>query len=114
MENIARIVMVVYGVLMLVGGIGGFAVSHSSKSLIAGIVSAVLLGVAYAVSRQQPKLGFGIGVVVAASLIVVFIRRIQELLAKVPPGSVGMNIGLCTLSGIVALFLLIAAFQARA
>jgi len=113
-ENIARIVMVVYGALMLLGGIGGFVIGHSSKSLMAGIASAVLMGVAYYLSHQQPRLGFGLGVVTAAGLIVVFVIRIQELLAKTPPGSIGMNIGLCALSGATALFLLVALIQARA
>jgi uncharacterized membrane protein (UPF0136 family) len=113
-ENIARIVMVVYGALMFVGGIGGFVIGHSNKSLMAGFTSAVLMGVAYYLSRQQPKVGFGIGAAVAAGLIVVFVIRIQELLAKTPPGSIGMNAGLCALSGATALFLLIALIQVRA
>ena len=99
---------------MLLGGVGGYAIAHSAKSLIAGIVSAVLIGAAYYVSGQQPRVGFGIGAIVAIGLIIVFVIRIRELLAKIPPGSIGMNVGLCVLSGIVAVFLLAALAQARA
>jgi uncharacterized membrane protein (UPF0136 family) len=113
MVDAARIVMLVYGVLMFVGGIGGYFVGKSPKSLIAGIVSLALIGFAYTLSRQQPRTAFAIGAVVAVGLVIVFVIRIQELLAKTPPGSIGMNVGLCALSGIVALFLLAATFQAR-
>jgi uncharacterized membrane protein (UPF0136 family) len=114
MENAARVVMLVYGLLMFGGGLGGYAVAHSKLSLAAGIISALLLGLAYYVSLQQPRVGFGIGAVVAGGLVIVFVRRIQELLAKTPPGSPGMNIGLCTLSALVALYLLFALSRARA
>lgn len=106
--------MAVYGVLMLAGGGMGYATAHSVKSLIAGIVSAVLLGVAFVVSRQQPRLGLGLGAAVAAGLIVVFVIRIQELSAQVPPKSTASNIALAALSAAVALFLLFALSKAKA
>jgi uncharacterized membrane protein (UPF0136 family) len=112
-ENTARIVMAVYGVLMLIGGVGGYAKAHSQPSLIAGIASALLIAIAFAVSRTQPKLGFGIGAVVAIGLVIVFVRRIQELSAQVPPGSIGMNVALCIFSGGVALYLWNALSQAH-
>ncbi len=111
MEQLARILIPVYGVLMLIGGIGGYAKAHSKPSLIAGIVSGILMGVAFYLTRQQPRTGFGLGALVALGLVVVFIRRIQELSAQAPPGSIGMNVALCALSGIVAALLAIAAVQ---
>jgi len=113
LDNIARIVMIVFGALMLVGGIGGYAKAHSIGSLSAGIGSALAMAVAWYVSRQQPKVGFIIGAIVAAALVAVFVHRIQQLLAQTPPGSIGMNIGLCSLSAITALFLLFAGLQSR-
>lgn len=113
MDNIARIVMAVFGVLMLIGGIGGYAKAHSMGSLMAGLGSGLAMAVAWYISRQQPKVGFIIGTVIAAVLVAVFIHRIQQLLAQTPPGSVGMNIGLCSLSAITALFLLYACIQSR-
>ena len=105
--------MAVNGVLMLGGGLAGYAKAHSKPSLIAGIASAILLGLACYVSIKQPRLGLGIGAAVGIGLIVVFVRRIQELSAQIPPGSTGPNIGLCALSGAVAIFLLVALSQIR-
>ena len=113
MEHTARIVMAVYGLLMLVGGVGGYAKAHSAKSLIAGIVSGALIGLAYNLSRQQPRAGFGVAAVVALGLVAVFVIRIQELSAQVPPGSTGMNVALCALSGAVALYLMYVISQVR-
>lgn len=99
---------------MLFGGVMGYAKAHSPKSLIAGIASALLIGVAFFLSRQQPKIGFGLAAAVAISLVVVFVRRIQELSAQTPPGSIGSNVGLAVLSGGMALYLLYIISQARA
>lgn len=106
--------MVAYGVLMLAGGAMGYATARSLKSLIAGVVSAVLIGIAYYLSREHPRLGFGIGAAVSAGLILVFVIRVQEILAQTPAKSVASNIGLASLSGIVALYLLYALTQSRA
>jgi uncharacterized membrane protein (UPF0136 family) len=105
--------MLVFGVLMLFGGTGAYMMKHSMPSLLSGIGSAVAMAVAWYISRQHPKIGLVIGAVVAAALVAVFIHRIQQLLAQTPPGSIGMNIGLCSLSAITALFLLFAGLQSR-
>lgn len=105
--------MAIYGVLMFGGGLGGYAKAHSKPSLIAGLVSGLLMAAAYFVSRDRPRLGFGIGAAVAVCLAVVFVRRIQELSAQTPPGSPGMNIGLCALSVLMAIFMILAFTQAR-
>ena len=99
--------MIVYAVLMLGGGAGGYAIAHSKPSLIAGISSAVLMGIACYLSRQSPKLGFGIGVGVAIVLGFLFIHRIQ-VTHKIMP-----NAGLSGLSFVVAVVLAMALFQAK-
>ena len=106
--------MAVYGLLMLGGGVGGYAKAHSKPSLIAGIVSAILLGAAYYISLKQPRVGLAIGAAVGLGLVIVFVRRIQELSAQTPPGNTSSSIGLCALSGIVALFLLFAVSRVHA
>ena len=105
--------MIVYGALMLVGGLVGYMVVRSSGSLIAGVSSGVILGATTYGSQKNPRLGFGIGAAVAAALVVVFIIRIRECLAKTPPTSIGSNVGLCVLSAIVCVYLLSAANKAR-
>ena len=113
MDTPARIVMAVYGVLMLGGGLAGYATKHSKPSLIAGLVSAVLLAIACVVSRNNPRAGFGLGASVAVVLIVVFAIRIRDLLAQTPPLSISSNIGLSALSAVVALFLIYAVSRTR-
>lgn len=113
MDTVARIVIAVYAVLMLAGGAMGYAKAHSSGSLIAGAVSAVLLGVAWYVAGQQPRVGFGLGAVVAIGLVILFANRVREVMAHVTQGTTGSNIGLATLSGIVAIVLIVAAVKAR-
>lgn len=111
MEKLAQYLMSIYGVLMLAGGVGGYAKAHSKPSLIAGIGSAVLLAVAVLLSRSQPRVGIGLGGVVAAGLAFVFVRRIQEL--QTQGKSIGMSIGLCALSAVVGVVLLVIAAQVR-
>ena len=98
---------------MLLGGIGGYAKAHSVPSLMAGIGSGIAMAVAWYLSKQNPKIGIIIGAVVAAALVAVFIHRIQQLQAQTPPGNIGMNVVLCSLSLITAVFLLIAGLQSR-
>ncbi|HLJ20318.1 MAG TPA: TMEM14 family protein [Stellaceae bacterium] len=109
----ARIIIAVYAVLMLGGGFMGYAKAHSSGSLIAGIVSAVLLGVAWFLAGQQPRLGFGLGAAVAVGLVILFANRVREIAAGITPGTTGSNIGLAALSGIVAIVLIVALAKAR-
>jgi len=111
MTNTVRTVVLVYGVLMLLGGIGGFAMKHSMPSLISGIASGILLGAAYAIIPQKPKVGFGLSLVVAISLAVVFIKRIKETTAQ--GASPGMSIGLCALSFLMAVLFLWALIGAK-
>src|SRR5690348_12416727 len=75
MVEAGRWIMVAYGILMLLGGIGGYAMAKSVPSLIAGIASAILIGVAYSLSRTQPRAGLGLGTVVAVALVAVFVHR---------------------------------------
>lgn len=99
--------MVVYGLLMLGGGIGGYVKAHSWQSLTAGIASAILMGVAVYQSRLYPKMGFGIGAGLAVVLGLFFIHRIQATHKIMPNG------GLSGLSFIVAVVLVLALVQAK-
>lgn len=98
MEGI-RIAMGLYGALMLIGGIMGYATAQSVPSLIAGIVSGILIAVAFVVSRTQPKAGFGLGAVVAVVLAIEFFRRFQ-VTGKVMPSAM-----LCAVSVLAALII---------
>ena len=96
MAKIGRVVIVIYGLLMLFGGIGGYAKAKSVPSLVSGIVSAVLLGYAVTLLNRAPKAAFGLSLGVAVVLAGVFVERIVRTHKAMPSG------GLCALSLIVA------------
>ena len=74
----ATVVLLVYAVLMLAGGFAGFRVAGSIASFLAGSASALLLLVAFIVSRYRPAAGFGFGAGIALLLTVVFIIRLKK------------------------------------
>src|SRR5580658_4129773 len=100
MAKYGKWAILVYAVLMLGGGIGGYAAKHSPPSLISGIVSALLLGVAYSMLGSKPKSGYSLSLVVALALAAVFIERAIKTSAE--PSSMGRNVGLAVLSIVVA------------
>ena len=79
-------VLLVYGVLMLLGGVMG-ARAGSTASLVSGSVSGTLLLVAWFVTRDNPELGLWIGIVVTALLSIVFTIRTVATGRVVPAGA---------------------------
>jgi uncharacterized membrane protein (UPF0136 family) len=100
MAKYGKWIILVYAVLMLGGGIGGYAKAHSMPSLISGIVSAILLGVGYFMLGTKPKTGYGLSLVVALALTAVFVERAVKTSAD--PKSMGRSVGLAVLSIVVA------------
>ena len=100
MHKFGKIAIPVYALLMLAGGIGGYAKKHSLPSLLAGIVSAVLLGGAYSMLNKKPKTAYGLSLGVAILLAVVFVERAVKTAAE--PGGMMRNVGLAALSLVVA------------
>lgn len=68
----ASIIIWVYGALSLLGGVGGFAMAHSVKSLIAGVVSGALLLVAGLGARQGKSWGVPLGMILIFGLMLFF------------------------------------------
>ncbi len=89
--EIGSITLLVYGLLMLGGGIGGYVSKHSVPSLISGVISGILLIAAFFVARSKPRVGYGIGIVVAVVLAAIFLKRIMD-------GHLMPALGLCLLS----------------
>lgn len=81
-----QIVLVVYALLMLGGGIGGYVSKHSVPSLVSGIASAVVLGVAFVLSRSQPRPAFALGAATALVLAVFFTKRLMTTHKFMPSG----------------------------
>lgn|SRR5262245_47194677 len=84
--NLGQIVLLVYALLMLVGGFIGYKAAGSSASLWAGAGSAAVLAAAWLLSRSAPAVGFGLGAVTSLALVVVFGMRLAKTGKMMPSG----------------------------
>jgi uncharacterized membrane protein (UPF0136 family) len=82
----ATIILNIYGVLLLVGGVMGYVKAKSSMSLIMGLLTGVLVLVGVYLSHQNAKLGFGITTATSLLLIGVFLMRFMKTKAFMPSG----------------------------
>ncbi|MEO6599653.1 MAG: TMEM14 family protein [Polyangiaceae bacterium] len=81
--------LVLYGVLVLAGGIIGYLKAKSRASLIAGIVFASLLGLAAGlVALGSPRIGAGLGMVSALALMGRFLPAFLRTKKVMPAGLV--------------------------
>lgn len=71
---------------MLIGGLMGYSKAKSKMSLIAGVISSVLLAVSFAVSLTNPVGGLIGGVIVTTLLDIVFGIRLAKTKAFMPAG----------------------------
>jgi uncharacterized membrane protein (UPF0136 family) len=85
MEMLGRTVLIVYGVLMLVGGFMGHR-AGSRASLIAGSISGVALLLAAFVSTTNAPAGLWAGAAISLVLAVVFARRTAVTRKLMPSG----------------------------
>ena len=74
----AAIVYIIYGLILLAGGIYGFAKTNSRPSLIAGIASAVVSIIAAIVFRHHPRVGLAIGALLGLILCAFFAGRFKS------------------------------------
>ena len=95
---------VLYGLLVLLGGVIGYVKAKSRASLIAGIGFAGLLSVAAAlVATGAPRLGAGLGVVSALALIARFLPAFMRTKKIMPAGTVVVIGVLVLVVGLIAL-----------
>ena len=81
-----QIVLLVFALLMVGGGVAGLKSGGSKVSLVAGIVSAVLLLVALLWSWRHPTNGYWMGVGVSGLLGLVFFVRMKKTKKFLPSG----------------------------
>ena len=84
--TLGPIVLLIYAILMLAGGVLGYLKAGSRPSLIAGGTSGILLLVAYAVTFRDMGLGLWIGAVIAGLLCVVTGMRWVKSKKMMPSG----------------------------
>ncbi len=84
--SLGQIVLLVYALLMVVGGVMGYVKGGSRPSLIAGAVSGLLLFVALFISRSSPVAGLWIGAVVSLLLCITFAMRLAKTGTFMPSG----------------------------
>ena len=88
-----QVVLSVYGVLLIVGGMMGYVKSKSRASLFAGAISGGLCVGAAWLSVDQPSEGFTVGSLVAFLLAGVFINRFAKT-RKIMPAAVVLILSL--------------------
>ncbi len=82
----AQITLLVYGALLLVGGVVGYVKGRSSKSLIGGLVGAALSGVSYGLLGTDPRWGLGLGLGTAVLGSLLFALRYRKTGKFLPAG----------------------------
>ena len=71
---------------MMLGGIFGFVKAKSKASLIAGVLSGVLLLVSYFISSDNPNNGLLIGLGITSLLAITFAIRLAKTKKFMPSG----------------------------
>jgi uncharacterized membrane protein (UPF0136 family) len=89
MQRFAQVVLPLYGLLLIFGGIKGYQ-SGSEESLYAGAGSGVLALLFAALSTRMPRLGLGLGTLVAAVLTGVMGWRFEKTGRLMPAGMIAI------------------------
>jgi len=87
--NAFQVVLLLYAVIIAVGGVMGYTQAQSVVSLVNGLIAAALLLVGFGLSFRNPAAGFGLGAVVALALAVFFAYRFFTT-GKWMPGGITM------------------------
>lgn len=94
-----------YAILIISGGIIGYATAKSRASLIAGVVSGVLMLVAALLQLQNIAIGLPVAIAIALGLTVVFLMRYRKT-RKVMPSAVMAAVSLLVFLALCALKLI--------
>lgn len=78
--------ILVYALLVAIGGIVGYVKAGSQQSLISGLVSGVALAIAWFLSLQNPAAGFALAAFLAMGLLIVFAIRFRKTGKFMPAG----------------------------
>jgi len=74
----------IYAAILVVGGVIGYVKGKSNVSLIAGLASAVVAGVAASIAPHHPRAGEGLGGLLAVCMIGTFSSRYRKTKNPMP------------------------------
>jgi len=98
----ASIIIYVYAAIMMIGGIGGYAMAHSVPSLVAGVVSGVILIVAAQAMSKGKNWGLPVALAVIVALLFFFgSRYLGSPERKFMPGGMNALLSLVTLIAVL-------------
>ena len=89
MNNLLQIAtgsILIYGLLVLIGGIMGYVKAKSQVSLLSGVGSGIALLIAWFVAGNNPWLGLGLATLLGLVLFVVFVMRFLRTRSFMPAG----------------------------
>jgi uncharacterized membrane protein (UPF0136 family) len=92
--------IVVYGLLVAIGGIIGYRKAGSKVSLLSGLGSGVALAIAAYLTWQNLRIGLSVATIIAIALAIVFGMRWSKTGAWMPAGMMTI------LSGLIAIILI--------
>lgn len=95
MLTFAKVYYLVFAVLTAAGGIYGYIKAQSTPSLIAGVVSGLLLAAAGSLVPQKPTAGLVMGLIVSVLLLGKFLPGVL----KGSPGSIGLPMSVLSAAG---------------
>ena len=97
--------ILVYALLVAIGGVIGYVKAKSNQSLISGLGSGVALAIAWYISLQNPTAGLALAAVIALALLVVFALRFRATGKFMPAGLLAILSLIMTVLFVTALFL---------
>lgn len=86
MQLAGQVALGVYAALLAAGGVIGYVKAGSRPSLIAGLASGVAALAILLISMWQTRLGFGLGLALAAALVALFVLRYRKTGKFLPAG----------------------------
>lgn len=101
--NLTTIASLLYGILLLIGGIVGYVKAKSKPSLISGVLSGLLFLLSAFLQWQQVALGLILAQIITILLAIVFIVRLWKTRKFMPAGLMSM----------ISVAMLIILFQTR-
>ncbi len=78
--------ILVYALLVAIGGVIGYVKAKSKQSLLSGLGSGVALAIAWYISLQNPTVGLALAAVIALALLVIFALRFRATGKFMPAG----------------------------